>query len=159
MNIEKLNNYLEGRFKVKSETNIKIMNYVIHLASTGVYRDWWVISLSSVCGGGDSLVFHTHKNTILDVEDIIYKMVMEGLDEYDQMMFERYRPRRVATNTDSLTDDGCIVINNFISDVMHHWQVPTQPKLDSNIRDEEGDTSNQDNGHDESIFRMTDPNL
>lgn len=103
----------------------RIRNYIIHLASTGVYKKWWVISLSSdISTNNGSLVFYTHKNTILDVEDIIYKMIIEspsppltGLgapidpDGHDESIFRMTNPELVI-NSDGVEE----VVSSIILD-------------------------------------------
>jgi hypothetical protein len=77
MNIEELNKFLNDRYDVIIPSVANACNYILHLAKTGVYREWGLISTAPTFLN-TRLVFITKNNQILEVEDIIRKHLAEN---------------------------------------------------------------------------------
>jgi hypothetical protein len=77
MQIEELEKFLNDKYDTAIPSVANACNYILHLAKTGVYREWGLISTRSSCQN-DRLVLITKTNQILEVDDIIRKHLSEN---------------------------------------------------------------------------------
>lgn len=82
MNVESLKKYLQDHYqRTPSKIIDEIIAYIIHIANSGVYREWCIIDTRYETNPESQyrLIFITHKNTILDVGDIIQRKVVDSV--------------------------------------------------------------------------------